>query len=140
MTSRVSNWIPEAEAMQRIAQRWITISVLSAIFIGGCSHGPPMGDVRGRVTVNGQPLKEGAVRFMPVNGDKPATGGSIRDGSFRVLVPVAKQRVEIAANEIDQQKTPPNATADEIVMKRLVPERYNIRSELILDVMPGRAI
>jgi hypothetical protein len=72
-----------------------------------------------------------------VKGEAQATGGTIRDGSFRIQVPVAKQRVEIESNIIDPEKTPPNATADQIVMKALVPERYNLHSELTLDVVPG---
>jgi len=123
--------------MQRTGQPWIALSVVAAMFVAGCSKGPAMADVHGRVTVNGQPLAEGAIRFIPLDGNAPATGGSIRDGSFQVQVPVAKQRVEIAANVIDQEKTPLNATADEIIMKALVPERYNLQSELTLDVVPG---
>jgi hypothetical protein len=113
------------------------VAATVVISITGCSNERPMGDVQGTVTVNGEPLKEGSVRFLPVNGDTQATGGSIRDGKFRVQVPVAKQRVEIAANMIDPEKTPPNATADQIVMKALVPDRYNFQSELTLDVVPG---
>ena len=97
-----------------------------------------MGDVQGTVTVNGQPLVEGAVRFIPVNGDTPATGGTIRDGKFRVQVPVARQRVEIVSNVVDKEKTPPNPTNDQIVMKELVPKRYNgPKSELSIDVVKG---
>ncbi|MEX2309421.1 MAG: hypothetical protein WD738_17610 [Pirellulales bacterium] len=96
-----------------------------------------MGDVQGSVTVNGEPLENGSIRFIPVNGDTQATGGTIQVGKFHVQVPVTKQRVEIAANIIDPEKTPPNATADEIVMKHLVPDRYNLQSELTLDVTPG---
>ena len=117
----------------------LTSIALSAVafLLAGCSNKPPMGDVQGNVTVNGKPLAEGTIRFLPVNGDTPATGGAIRDGKFEVRVPVAKQRVEIAANMIDPEKTPPNATADQIVMKKLVPDRYNLQSELELDVVPG---
>jgi autotransporter translocation and assembly factor TamB len=113
------------------------IAVLVPIVISGCSKGRPMGDVQGRVTLNGQRLSEGAVRFIPLNGDTQATGGSIRDGKFRVQVPVSKQRVEFSANVVDREKTPPNATGDQIVMKILVPARYNTHSELTLDVLPG---
>jgi hypothetical protein len=111
--------------------------VISALCAGGCSGGPPMGDVRGTVTVNGQPLSEGAVRFIPVNGDTPTTGGTIRDGKFRVQVPVAKHRVQIVANVVDREKTPSNATDDQIVMKKLVPSRYNSQSTLTIDVVQG---
>jgi hypothetical protein len=96
-----------------------------------------MGDVQGTVSVNGQPLSEGAVRFIPVDGNTPTTGGTIRDGKFRVAVPVSKQRVEISANVIDREKTPPNPTNDQIVMKKLVPERYNSQSKLVIDVVKG---
>ena len=123
--------------MLRSAFQRIAFVGLVAVFAVGCSKGRPTGDVHGTVTVNGQPVSEGAVRFIPVNGDTPATGGTIRDGKFQVQVPVAKQRVEISSNVVDKEKTPPNATGDQIVMKILVPPRYNIQSELTLDVVPG---
>jgi len=110
---------------------------LLVVLIAGCSKGKQVGDVHGKVTVNGQPLMEGAVSFIPVNGDKRTTGGLVRNGEFEVEVPVTKQRVEITANIIDKEKTPPNATADQIVMKALVPAKYNSHSELTLDVVPG---
>jgi len=96
-----------------------------------------MGDVQGRVTVNGEPLAEGAVRFIPINGDTPTSGGSVQNGSFRVQVPVSKQRVEFVANVVDTAKTPPNPRADQIYMKSLVPARYNSQSTLTLDVVSG---
>lgn len=123
--------------MVRDVCRWMPRLILLLVLISGCSRGKPVGDVQGTVTVNGQPLAEGSIRFIPVNGDTAATGGLIKDGAFRVEVPVAKQRVEFSANVIDREKTPPNATADQIVMKKLVPDRYNARSELTLDVVSG---
>jgi hypothetical protein len=123
--------------MNRIVHYELASLAVFAILVAGCSKRPSMGDVRGRVTVNGQPLKEGAVRFIPVNGDTPATGGMVRDGSFQVMVPVAPQRVEFSSNVVDTEKTPPNATGDQIVMKILVPPRYNTHSELTLNVVPG---
>jgi hypothetical protein len=113
------------------------LAAVSALLISGCSYGPPMGDVQGTVTVNGQPLVEGSILFIPVNGETQSTGAIITNGAFQTEVPVAKQRVEITANIIDQEKTPPNPTDDQIVMKKLVPDRYNVKSELILDVVDG---
>ena len=123
--------------MQRVKFLSLVSVALLPVLLAGCSKGRPMGDVRGRVTINGQPLAQGAVRFIPVNGDTHTTGGDVKDGSFRVQVPVSKQRVEFSANVIDREKTPPNATADQIIMKMLVPDRYNARSELTLDVVSG---
>src|SRR4051812_16642121 len=100
--------------MRRKMYLWVALSVFSLIVVCGCSGKPPMGDVQGTVTVNGQPLSEGAVRFIPVNGNTPTTGGTISNGKFRVAVPVAKQRVEVSANVVDREKTPPHATNDQI--------------------------
>jgi hypothetical protein len=94
--------------MRRKMYPWVAVSLFSMNVAGGCSGKPPMGDVQGTVTVNGQPLSEGAVRFIPLDGNTPTTGGAIRDGKFRVAVPVAKQRVEVSANVVDREKTPPN--------------------------------
>src|SRR5215212_9187307 len=123
--------------MLRNMYLWVALSVFSVIVACGCSGKPQMGDVQGTVTINGQPLSEGAVRFIPVDGTTPTTGGTIRDGKFRVTVPVAKQRVEISANVIDREKTPPKATNDQIVMKKLVPSRYNSESKLEINVVAG---
>src|SRR5690348_1764503 len=102
--------------MQRRLFYCLPSVVILALLVVGCSKGPPMGDVRGTVTLNGKPLEEGSVRFDPINGETKTSGGLIRDGSFRVQVPVAKQRVIISANVIDKEKTPPNPTNDQIVM------------------------
>ena len=123
--------------MDRSTVFMIAKCLLIASCTAGCAKGPAVGDVSGTVTVNGQPLKEGSIRFIPVDGGAPASGGTIHDGRFEAQVPVAKQRVEIVANVIDEVKTPPNATADQIVMKKVVPDRYGTGSELTLDVKPG---
>jgi hypothetical protein len=111
--------------------------VLCAISAIGCSSGEKVGQVQGRVSVNGQPVAEGDIRFLPMDGGSRATGGLITNGAFDVEVPVGKQRVEIFSNVIDEAKTPPNPTPEQIVMKKLVPDRYNIESEEVLEVKPG---
>lgn len=122
--------------MYRLMCQWMPQLMLLIVLVSGCSKGKPMGDVRGKVTLNGEPLAQGAVQFVPVNGDTPTTGGVIRDGAFQVEVPVAKQRVKISSNVVDKEKTPPNATADQIVMKSL-PAKYNTHSDITLDVVSG---
>jgi hypothetical protein len=113
----------------------------TALFVApltvGCGEGEKVGQVQGKATINGQPIAKGDIRFLPIDGGSKATGGLIVDGSFEVEVPIGKQRVEIFSNVIDETKTPPNPTPEQIVMKKLVPDRYNIESEEVLDVKPG---
>ena len=58
--------------------------------------------VSGRITFQGQPIQDGAIRFVPVKGTKgPATVGTIRGGTYTVTarggVPVGTLRVEVEA-------------------------------------------
>ncbi|MEQ1830664.1 MAG: hypothetical protein ABL921_32230, partial [Pirellula sp.] len=47
-------------------------SCLSGVFIAGCGpSGPAIGEVSGKVTFKGQPVKEGTVTFM-----NPTEGGA----------------------------------------------------------------
>lgn len=115
----------------------LAIVLILAPLTIGCGGGEKVGQVQGRVTINGEPIAKGDIRFLPMDGASKATGGLIADGRFEVEVPVGKQRVEIFSNVIDEAKTPPNPTPEQIVMKKLVPDRYNIESEEVLDVKPG---
>jgi hypothetical protein len=70
----------------RLAVLWIVTSFL----LTGCDSGPATGEVRGKVTFKGQPVKEGTVTLIP----KAKEGGSSyeatigADGSFSVPTPV----------------------------------------------------
>jgi hypothetical protein len=116
---------------------FLAIALIVAPLTVGCGGGEKVGQVQGRATINGEPIAKGDIRFLPIGGESRATGGLIVNGSFEVEVPAGQQRVEIYSSVIDESKTPPNPTPDQIVMKKLVPDRYNIESEEVLDVQPG---
>jgi len=107
----------------------------------GCG-GPPedKGTVVGTVTFDGAPLIEGAVRFIPVAGDAPTSGASIAEGTFTAEVPFGEMRVEFTAAKIvgtrkmyeDMPESP-----DVNIVKELIPAKYNVRSELTIDVESG---
>ena len=70
------------------SRRALLASLLLAS-VGGCSGGggPPSGGVTGKVTVDGQPVTGGSIRFYPVSADSKskASGGVIGpDGSYAV--------------------------------------------------------
>lgn len=110
------------------------LALVIAVFVG-CSKGPAMGDIYGTVTLDGKPLETGTINFFPVNGDTQTTGGVIKNGKFEVRVPVSKQIVKIASTIV----TSPPGTPDELLtFKKLVPDKYNLKSELRLDVKAGR--
>jgi hypothetical protein len=115
-------------------------SAFCLIFIG-CSTGPATGTVSGEVTFDGQPIEDGRITFIPVDGQSQPAGAAIIIGKFDVKnVPVTKMKVEINGNKKTGKKfkvydTPESPLKDELV--ELIPVRYNVNSELTLDVKKG---
>jgi hypothetical protein len=81
--------------------------------LSACSHGPPTGTVRGKVTFKGQPVKEGRVTLL-----NPAQGGTYEaligaEGAYAIAggVAVGDYIVEISPlmelKDTDPGKTPP---------------------------------
>jgi hypothetical protein len=106
----------------------------------GCSSDSSKGAVSGTVTLDGQPLQSGLIRFVPVDGQTPTADAIITDGEFSVEVPVGEKRVSISAPKIVGKRPAyqaPNAPMIDIV-EELLPARYNVSSELTLNVKGGR--
>jgi hypothetical protein len=106
---------------------------------GGCSADTGKGTVRGEVTLDGQPLKDGRIWFVPEDNQSPPVDTAIVDGRFRLAMPVGPKRVRISASKVVGKRrmydTPNSPVVDEI--KELLPARYNDRSELTMTVQPG---
>lgn len=126
-----------------------TVRGLSALVVlvwvmvsgGGCgsSATPIAGSVpvSGTVTLNGQPLEQGMVRFAPESGSKsqPATG-QIKNGKFTMVttasspgVVVGKYKVSIISNKPFappplKPGTPPDPKA-KFEPESLIPTKYN---------------
>jgi hypothetical protein len=67
---------------------------------GGCQPAPAA--VSGKVTLDGQPLDEAVIVFVPLEAGRRKTGAEIRDGAYAIsaadgLLP-GNYRVEIADN------------------------------------------
>ena len=121
---------------------------LLAASLAGCSsqEGPARVAVSGRVTLDGQPLASGQIRFLP-QGEGPAAAAIIHNGVYELPesagpVPGA-QRVEIEALDYYGFAIDDEAAYVEHVEKKggriprnPVPEIYNRRSTLTASVTP----
>ena len=96
--------------------------------------------MKGKITVDGQPLAVGAIRLIPLDGKSPTAGATIEDGEYVVdKAPATGVRVEISAPKVVGKRkaydTPDSPTLD--VTKESLPEKYNVKSELKRDLTKG---
>jgi len=114
--------------------------------IAGCSYGPPRAAVKGEVTLDGRPLRQGVIRFVPLDdGAGPKYSLPISNGEFAAPASAgpAAGRHTI---EIDSTDNGGYAPDDEEAIAKLkaarkrikvvrVPRRYNKQSELTADLL-----
>jgi hypothetical protein len=137
--------------------------LILVLLVVGCGSDEPLGvGVSGTVTYKGEPIKEGLITFIPIEGTNgPKAGANIDEGKYAIprrgaLAP-GKYRVEIRAFEQTGKETAKStqqsqmfgrpiekissdpAVAQELEKlkmerKNVIPTRYNETSELTKDL------
>ena len=121
-------------------QLTVPILLFSLVSTSGCTDSPTHGTVRGTVTLDDEPLAEGTVRFVPVDGQSQTTSGFVTNGTFTATVPAGLMRVEFSAPKVtgEMQKMYDEPDSPEVpVVDELLPVKYNVETELTLEVKLG---
>ena len=121
---------------------------LASCHLLGCgagAPGPERASVSGTVTVDGTPLANGSVRFVPIEGTTgPVAGATVENGKYSVAHAngpvVGTNRVEIEGVRLTGKKVPGpmGRLIDENVAA--VPAQYNTQSTLVRQVKPGKNV
>lgn len=124
-----------------------SVLLLALLFLAGCGGGDGVKrvPVSGYVSIDGTPLKAGAIRFVPAGDNRgPAAVATIEDGIYELPLengPVSgKLRVEIdAINHLgfdidDEQAYARAVEKGQAVPQNPIPESYNKRSRLQVDM------
>lgn len=129
--------------------RFAAICLFGTFMVIGCrgGDGPERVVVAGRVTYQGQPLPEGQIRFIPIEGTKaPISAASISDGEYSIDsrggVPVGTHKIEIIAHRIDRRYAGSTGASSEDVdtappRLQYLPKKYNAETELQMLIEPG---
>lgn len=117
--------------------RSIFKAILPALFatlVIGCGGGPKLLPVAGVVTLDGQPIADAGVLFVPVEGGAPASGATDSAGRFRLSTTnrsgVLAGRYRVAVNKQDivgggNVSALPTHAAKDMPVKWIVPQKYS---------------
>jgi hypothetical protein len=126
---------------------YLPISWAAAVALAaGCGQAGdkwPRQPVSGTVMLDGRPLDQGQITFVPTGGDGPAVGGMIQDGAYAIQradgpVPGSHRVAVYSAKPTGRKikdETDPNVLYDE--QAETIPDRYNAHSELKAEVKSG---
>jgi hypothetical protein len=107
------------------------------LFLGGCG-GDNLVELSGLVTFNGEPVKNGTISFIPIDGKGQTAGALIVEGRYSVQISPGKMKVEIQGyKEIGQQHAVEGDPTSPLVAKTvpMIPAKYNSQTTLTVDVL-----
>ncbi|TWT31743.1 hypothetical protein [Blastopirellula retiformator] len=96
----------------------------ATIVVGGCSRGPEVFDVSGMVTLDGKPVQRADITFVPVEGSMKETANAMVANGVYSLQCTGGEKMIIVAGMATE--------------KKLIPERYMMKSELTANVAADR--
>jgi len=130
------------EKNKRLLHSIALYSLASLALATGCGRSSDLEKVivEGTVSYNGEPIKNGEIRFCPVQGTQgPVSGAPIVDGKYRAKakggVPVGNQLVRI-----EGYKSSGGGGGDMIsgagsgARVNYIPSKYHRESELVIEV------
>lgn len=123
-----------------VASLLIVASALAFTLGCGNSSGIDKVIVSGVVTLDGQPISNGEIRFIPASGTiGPVSGGAIKDGAYTAQakggVPIGAHQVEIKAYRANP-KSKATAGAEGGAAEQYLDARYNSQTTLTATIEP----
>lgn len=129
-----------------LTRRTLGLLVVGCLFGSGCDHKDAnRGAIGGEVTLDGTPIVQGSILFVPIEGTQGAvTGGPIENGRYQLVGNVGPaigwNRVEIHAPRKTGKMIPKGlGGTGEMVDEQVdaVAPSFNAASMLKVEVKPG---
>jgi hypothetical protein len=137
-----------------------TLLITGLATLTGCGPGgPALGKVTGLVTLDGKPLPNASVSFMPIGEGGVATGVTDASGKYELSHPsgkgavVGKNKVAVTSihkteSKVDMSQIPSDSpeyakmleqsnAGYNLIVKEPIPEKYNAKTELEFEVKAG---
>lgn len=111
--------------------------LLSTILLLGCGTRKPI--VEGQITLDGVPVRKGAIQLSPADGKGQTAGTGVVDGRYRMESSLGAMKVIVNWPQANGKMLDPGGSGQMVDRYvESVPPRYNEKTELRVTVNPGR--
>ena len=134
--------LPVSIVLRKGFHSTLLLAFCGIVFLAGCGGGGKPASVTGQVTFAGAAVENGSIRFdaMEDTQSDPAAA-KITSGQYEIPstagLNAGKFRVTITASQSMGRKMDPEAGEEVEVLREIIPEKYNLNSELTADLTPG---
>lgn len=111
-------------------------SVVLLVFCTGCG-GNGLKEIRGAVTYDGRPVKQGTITLLPPDRKGPTAAAIITDGKYSVAATLGPKQVIIEGFEVKGMRRYPGSMMMCEDRKQILPARYNTKTELTSNITSG---
>lgn len=146
--------------MNRLQLCFVVCSLTCLAIVGCGDSGPELGRVTGTVTMDGQPLANALVTFVPEAGGRSSTGTTDSSGNYTLIYAdkkgalIGRHKVSVTTiqtvdDEVDMSEIPSDDPRyaelmakgedayNEAQVTEPIPAKYNTNSELAEEVSSG---
>ncbi len=112
------------------------LALAAPLLVSGCGTRRPV--VEGQITLDGIPVRKGAIQLIPADGKGQTAGTGVVDGRYRMEASPGTMKVIINWPQANGKMMDPGGSGqmtDRYVES--VPPQYNEKTELTVAVKPG---
>ena len=111
--------------------------LLSLTWIAGCGGNPNLADVKGVVTLDGKPLPDAFLMFVPESSGATSFGKTDAAGTYHLMFSESQKGAFIGSNRV-VIRTRDVKSDNSGSIPELVPTAYNDETTLVADVQAGK--
>ncbi len=116
-------------------------TVLTLLFAIGCNQGPPLGEVSGTITFEGEPVEKATIVFTHVDEGRAAFARTNAEGFYELKFSGGGRNGALLgenAISIETARSGSDAEGNYVEFPETLPAKYNKESEMTREITAGK--
>lgn len=119
----------------------LLLAVFAMLLPAGCQKGPPLGEVSGTITFDGQPIEKATITFTHVDG-KAAFARTDANGFYELTFSDGRNGALLGNNAIaiETGRTGTDAEGNIVEYPETLPPKYHANSDIEREIKAGNQV